>query len=102
MRFQERIVISLALVCFYDYTKKKCNSSDKVKECRSVFVIQNRNKEKNWNKQRKQHKYSEIGMQANWDEKYLTQVGYFSHINLEWKVSRSGDKSHIGEMSHLK
>ena len=24
-----------------------------------------------------------IGMQANWDEKYLTQVRYFAHVNAE-------------------
>ena len=40
-------------------------------------------------------------MQANWDEKCLTQVGYFSHINPEKKVSHSGETSHLGEMSHL-
>ena len=22
-----------------------------------------------------------IGMQVNWGEKYLTQVGYYSHVN---------------------
>ena len=27
------------------------------------------------------HCYLKIDMQANWDEKYLTQVGYFSHVN---------------------
>ena len=25
--------------------------------------------------------YLKIGIQANWDEKYLTQVGYFAHAN---------------------
>ena len=40
-------------------------------------------------------------MQAKWDEKYLTQVGYFSLVNAEWKVSYSGGTSQLGEMSHL-
>ena len=40
-------------------------------------------------------------MQTNWDETYLTQVGYFSHVNAGRKVPHSGEKSHLGEMSHL-
>ena len=40
-------------------------------------------------------------MQANCDEMWLTQVGYFSHINAEGKVSHSSETSHLGEMSHL-
>ena len=40
-------------------------------------------------------------MQANWDENYLIQVGYFSHVNAEWKVPHSGDSSHLGEVFHL-
>ena len=40
-------------------------------------------------------------MQANWDEEQLTQVGYFSLVNVGWKVSHSGETSHLGEMSHL-
>ena len=39
-------------------------------------------------------------MQANWDEKYLTQVGYVSHVNAGRKVPHSGETSHLGEMSH--
>ena len=38
-------------------------------------------------------------MHANWDEKYLTQVGYFSHVNARRKVPHSGETSHLGEMS---
>ena len=34
--------------------------------------------------------------QANWDEKYLTPVRHFSHVNAGWKVS------HLSETSHLK
>ena len=41
------------------------------------------------------------GMQANWDEKHLTQLGYFSHVNAGRKVSHSVKTSHLGEMSHL-
>ena len=40
-------------------------------------------------------------MQANCDETYLTQVGYFSHVNAELKVYHSGETSHLGEMSYL-
>ena len=40
--------------------------------------------------------YLKIGMQANWNEKYLTQVGNLSHVNAGWKVP------HSGEMSNLK
>ena len=40
-------------------------------------------------------------MQAKWDEKQLTQVEYFSHVNVEWKLSHSGGTSHLGEISHL-
>ena len=29
----------------------------------------------------KVNRFLRAGMQANWDEKYLTQVGYFSHVN---------------------
>ena len=34
-------------------------------------------------------------MWANWDEKYLTQVGHFSRLNAGWKVS--GEISHLSE-----
>ena len=47
------------------------------------------------------HHYLQIGMQADWDEKYLTQVGYFSHVNAEWKVRHSGETSHRGEVFYL-
>ena len=40
-------------------------------------------------------------MQANWDEKYLTQVGYISDVNTGWKVPNSGETSLLGEISHL-
>ena len=40
-------------------------------------------------------------MQPNWDEKYLTQMGYFSHINAGPKVFHSGETSDLSEMSHL-
>ena len=40
-------------------------------------------------------------MQANWDEKYVTQVGSFSHVNAGQKVPHPGETSHLGEMSHL-
>ena len=40
-------------------------------------------------------------MQTNWDEKYLTQVGYFSHLIERWKVPQSGETSHLGEVFHL-
>ena len=33
-------------------------------------------------------------MQANWDEKYLTEVGYFSPVNRGSKVSHSDEMSH--------
>ena len=32
-----------------------------------------------------------MDMQANWDKKYLTQVGCFSHANMGWKVYHSGE-----------
>ena len=35
-------------------------------------------------------------MQANWVERYLTQVRYFSHVNARLKVSHSGEMSHLG------
>ena len=41
-------------------------------------------------------------MQANWDDKYLTQAGYISHVNARLKVPHSGETSHLGEMLHLK
>ena len=41
-----------------------------------------------------------IGMQANWNEKYLTQLRHF-HVNQEWKVSHSGETPYLGEMSQL-
>ena len=40
-------------------------------------------------------------MQAYWDEKYLTQLEYFSHVNAVWKVPHSGETSHLGEVFHL-
>ena len=40
-------------------------------------------------------------MQANWNEKCLTQVGYFSHVNAESKVFNSGETSDLRVMSHL-
>ena len=39
-------------------------------------------------------------MQANWNEKYLTHVGYISHVNIELKVPWSGEMCHLGEMSY--
>ena len=40
-------------------------------------------------------------MQVNWNEKYLIQLGYFSHVKPEYKVSHSDEKSILCEMSHL-
>ena len=40
-------------------------------------------------------------MQDNWDEQYLTQVEYFSHVNAEWKVPHPGGTSHLGEVFRL-
>ena len=40
-------------------------------------------------------------MHGNWDEKYLTQVEYFSHVNAGRKVPHSGETSHLGEMSNI-
>ena len=40
-------------------------------------------------------------MKANWNEKYLTQVGYFPHVNAGWKESHPGETSDLGEMCHL-
>ena len=34
-------------------------------------------------------------MQANWDEKYLSQVGHISHVNAGWKVPHSGETTHL-------
>ena len=34
---------------------------------------------------------------ANWNEKYLTQLGYFFHVNPGLKVSHSGETSHYNE-----
>ena len=45
--------------------------------------------------------YLKIGMQANWNEKYLTQVRYFSHVNTEWKLPHSGETSYLGEGFHI-
>ena len=42
-----------------------------------------------------------MSMQANWDEKHLTQVGYFSHVNAGWKVCHSDETSYLSEMSEL-
>ena len=67
---------SLDSVCFYNYYVKKCNSSSKIW-----------NKNKKISKQWKQLNFLKIVKQVNWDEKYLTQAGYFSHVNAEWKVS---------------
>ena len=44
--------------------------------------------------------YLKIETQVNWDEKYLTHVGHFSHVNLGFSC-HSGETSHLGEMSHL-
>ena len=41
------------------------------------------------------------GMQTNWDEKYLTHVECFSHVNPGWKISHLGEMSHLREMFHL-
>lgn len=38
---------------------------------------------------------------AKWDEKYLNEVGHFSHVGLGSKISHSDGTSHPGEMSHL-
>ena len=38
---------------------------------------------------------------AKWDEKYLNEVGHFSHVGLGSKVSHSDGTSHLNEMSHL-
>ena len=43
--------------------------------------------------------YFKIDTHVNWDEKYLTHVGHFSHVNLDSKVSHSGET--LAEMSHL-
>ena len=49
----------------------------------------------------KLNNYLKIGMQANWDETYLTQVGYFFHVNVWWKIPHSGETSQLGEISYL-
>ena len=40
-------------------------------------------------------------MQANWDEKYLTHVGHFSHIIHGQTVSHSDKTYHLVEISKL-
>ena len=40
-------------------------------------------------------------MQANWEERYLNQMGYFSHVNAGSKLSHSGKIFHLGEMSYM-
>ena len=40
-------------------------------------------------------------MQANWDEKYLTQVEYCSHVNSGGKVPHLGETCHLVELFHL-
>ena len=77
-------IVSLALVCFYHHSPKKCNLFHEFEQRRCLFVIQNwsKNLKNKW----KQHKYLKISMQANWDEKYLTQVEHFSHVNMGWKA----------------
>ena len=39
--------------------------------------------------------------QVNWDETYLFQAGYFSHVNAGWKLFHSDETSRLGEMPHL-
>ena len=40
-------------------------------------------------------------MQTELDKKYLILVGYFYHVNVEWKVLHLSDTYSLGEMSHL-
>ena len=40
-------------------------------------------------------------MQANWDGRYHTQVGHFSHVNAGGKVPHSGEMSYLDEVFHL-
>ena len=39
-------------------------------------------------------------MEANQNKKYLFQVKHFTHVNPEWKLSHSGEMSHLDDMSH--
>ena len=49
----------------------------------------------------KQRMYLKLGMLANLDETYFTQVGHFSYVYQEWKVFHSGETCHIGDIFHL-
>ena len=81
---------------------KKFKSSHKIQQCGCLLVI------RNWNKNQKKvnneghtylkiDNYLEIGMQANWDEKYLTQVACFSHVIAGWEVSHSSETSQLND-----
>ena len=86
---------SLDSACFCDYYVKKCNSFYEISQCGCLSVIRYWNKNKHMSKQWNWHNFLKIVMQANWDEKHLTQVGYFSDVNVGWKVSHSGEMSHL-------
>ena len=40
-------------------------------------------------------------MHANWNEKCLIQVGYFSRVNAGQKPPHSAEISHLSEKSHF-
>ena len=42
-----------------------------------------------------------IGMQSNWNGKYLTQVGHFSHVNPGCKVFHFGEMPLVSEIPHI-
>ena len=69
-----------------------------------MLISNSKLKKKNKNNNKKvtnESNYLKIGIQANWDEKYLTQVGYFAHANAGWNVSQLGKTSHPDKMTHL-
>ena len=45
--------------------------------------------------------YLNIDTYASWDENYVFHLGHPSRVNSEWKVSYSGETSHLNEISHL-
>ena len=65
------------------------------------MLISNSKLKKKKQKVTNESNYLKIGIQANWDEKYLTQVGYFAHANAGWNVSQLGETSHSDKMTRL-
>ena len=66
-----------------------------------MLISNSKLKKKKKKKVTNESNYLKIGIQANWDEKYLTQVGYFAHANAGWNVSQLGETTHPDKMTRL-